>query len=333
MKNIQPLLTLGRLDVLKRELTQDGGQPSTEPISVVEFLKVQKPLPYVLLLIQFLLMKICFKQLTIWRLSMGQNRFLNKLMLSISMIISVIVIMSISPSSYAEPIRIQVVYTEWFPYTFQQNGEARGFEIDILRSVLADMNIEGEFTQYPWKRCLHTLKIGTADALVSMLKTKEREEYTHYPETHISLSKTVFCTTTDKKISFDGNYESLSDYRIGIISGFTYGESFDKADYLKKDGVTDVEMLINKLLANRNDIIAENFAVISGRANKMRIESRLKFLTPPIHTQKLFVGFSKTNNLTKMAAEFSLALQQFKSSKRYITIIEKYGLNSKEMLE
>ncbi len=264
---------------------------------------------------------------------MGLKRLHSKVILSISMIISAIFLLSLSPSSYAESRRIQVVYTEWFPYTFQQNGKAAGFEIEILKAVLGNMNIKVEFKKYPWKRCLHELKSGKADGLVSMLKTNDREFYTYYPDTHISLSKTVLVTRTDTEISFDGSYGNLSEYSIGVIQGFGYGDTFDKADYLKKDAVTNAEMLIKKLLAGRNDIIAENLAVIEGFSKKMRVQDKIRFLAPPIHTQKLFVGFSKSKGLKKLTNDFSIALEKFKSSGQHKTIIEKYGVNMENILK
>ncbi|MFH1033361.1 MAG: transporter substrate-binding domain-containing protein [Pseudomonadota bacterium] len=230
------------------------------------------------------------------------------------------------PAGAANP-RLRVVFTEWLPYTFQENGRAAGFEIDILQAVLKDMGLEAEFTSYPWKRCLAALRHGQADALVSLLKTPERQEYALYPQEHISLSKTTFFTAVDKQIAFDGSYGQLRGYTIGVIAGFSYGEAFDKAGYLRKEEVRDAEMLIRKVLSGRNDLAAENQAVVSGVALRMGVRDELRFLEPPIHTRKLYVGFAKAKRLQGLCREFSQALSQFKKTDAYQAILVKYGVN------
>ncbi len=239
----------------------------------------------------------------------------------------------ISLSAFGESGKVTVVYTDWFPYTWQENGVASGFEIETFKAVMKNMNMEAEFVNYPWQRCLFTLKEGKADALISLLKTPEREEFTIFPENHISLSRTVFFSTSDKNIKFTGSYEELKGLLIGVILGFTYGDAFDKAAYLEKDESRDTEMLLTKVLKARNDLGAENQAVVSASAKKMGVADKIRFLEPPIHTQKLYVGFSKAKDLKKLSEDFSKQLGEFRNSDAYKAILEKYGVKYSDMAE
>jgi polar amino acid transport system substrate-binding protein len=223
--------------------------------------------------------------------------------------------------------KLRVVFTEWIPYTFEDAGQASGFEIEICRAVMMQMGLDVHFTSYPWKRCLSSLRSGQADALVSLLKTPERDEFTLYPDEHISISRTVFFTSAASQIAFNGSYEQLKGRTIGVIAGFSYGEAFDKADFLHTEEVRDVNMLIRKVLTGRNDLAAENQAVVSGTALRMGVKDQLRFLEPPIHTQRLYVGFAKTNNLEGLCREFSLALAQFKKTQAYHAILARYGVD------
>lgn len=232
----------------------------------------------------------------------------------------------------ARTTQIRVVYTDWFPYTFQQDGRASGFEIETLTRVLESMGILPVYEAYPWKRCLDELEKGRADALVSMLKTPERQTYTWYPETCISVSRTVFFTRKENRIRFDGTLESLSGYRIGVILGFSYGSDFDNAGFLLKDDAYDAAMLITKLLAGRNDLAAENQAVVSASAARMGVRDQIRFFFPPIHTQKLYVGFSKKQDLESLCITFSEALDRFKRSRDFVRILEGYGIQADDML-
>lgn len=227
--------------------------------------------------------------------------------------------------------KILAVYTEWFPYTFQENGKASGFEIEIVEAVMKNMNKELEFRRYPWKRCLGSLKNGEVDLLVSLLKTEEREKFTYYPDNHISISRTVFFTGAGRSIEFNGSYEKLKGYRIGVIAGFSYGDAFDNAKYLTKDPVKYAKSLIRKVHYGRNDLGAENQAVISAYARKMEVLDNIRFLEPPIHTLKLYVGFSRAKGLKKLNADFSTSPGEFKSSEAYKKILRKYEIGYTEM--
>ena len=152
---------------------------------------------------------------------------------------------------------IQVAYTEWFPYTYTENGQAKGFEIETTRAVFARMGFRPEFSAYPWKRCLANLENGKSALVVSLLKTREREEYTIYPEEHISVSRTVFAARKDHVPDYAGDLAALRGMRVGVIMGFSYGPALDRSEFLEKDPAVDTASLIGKLIAGRDGLIAE----------------------------------------------------------------------------
>lgn len=239
----------------------------------------------------------------------------------------------LNTNCYGEINKLKIVYTDWYPYTYQENGNASGLEIDIFKAIMNIMKIEAQFVKYPWKRCLHVLKIGEADALISLLRNSERESFTYFPDENISVSKTMFFTTTDKKIIFDGDYKNLKNYSIGVISGFSYGDVFDNATYLKKDKSKDVQMLIRKLIGGRNDIVAENQVVMSATSLKMGFYNKIEYINPSIHNKKLYVGFSKEQKHGNLCDEFSKHLHEFKKTDLYKSIIENYGIHISDMGE
>ncbi|MEE4357021.1 MAG: transporter substrate-binding domain-containing protein [Desulfococcaceae bacterium] len=239
----------------------------------------------------------------------------------------------VSAFSYGQPEKLIAVYTEWFPYTYQSGESAAGFEIEICRSVLEKMGKEAEYRSLPWQRCLYMLKEGKADLLVSLLKTPAREEYTYFPENHISISKVLFFSRRDSSIRFTGSYEELKGHVIGVISGFSYGNIFDRTDFLKKDESLNTEMLIAKLLKGRYDIAAENLAVSIATARRMGVADQLRFLEPPLITDKLYVGFSRKKGHRKLGRDFSGILGQFKTSESYKKILGKYGVSYWDMTE
>ena len=226
---------------------------------------------------------------------------------------------------------LKIVYTDWYPYTYSVNGEAEGFEIEILKAVLEKMNYRCTFEELPWNRCLLHLRNGEADMLVSMVKNNDRMKYTYYPEEYISRSHLRF-------YSFEGNniyqYQSLLDFmgkEIGVINGFSYGNEFDSADYLEKDSSLNSEVLLQKVYAGRNDYGVDNYAVVSSLARKKEISDSLVFLNPPLQTLNLYVGFSKVKDYKEFSERFSEELSKFKISEKYAEIIKSYGIDIEEM--
>jgi polar amino acid transport system substrate-binding protein len=221
---------------------------------------------------------------------------------------------------------IVVVYTEWAPYTYTQGGHPAGFEVDICRAVFASMGVTAQFQGYPWNRCLALLKSGGADALVSLLKTAEREEFAHYPAENVSVSRTVFAVRAGSAIAYSGDLRDLAAHPIGVISGFSYGEAFDKADSLTKDVATNTQEMLTKLVMGRTDLAAENQAVLASTAYWMGLRGKISFLEPPIHEQMLYVGFTKAKDTARLCEEFSGALARFKQTAAYEAILGAYGV-------
>jgi polar amino acid transport system substrate-binding protein len=266
---------------------------------------------------------------------------LNRLILSgievttiINLIISLFVVLGASITVLAAnpPESIKAVHTLWFPYNYQdKEGKALGFENEIFKAVMENMNIRVEFSMLPWKRCLHQIQYGEADAVVSMLKVKERESYTIFSPEHISVSKTLLFVRKKSRIVFNGSLKDLQQYTFGLTRGFSYGPEFDSADFLNKEEVLDQTAIIRKVIRGRNDIGIGNQLVVAALAKKMEYGDEIRFLAPTIHTQKLYIGFSKVRGRYQLASDFSSALIKFKKSKAYFAILDKYGLKPSDL--
>ncbi len=241
-------------------------------------------------------------------------------------IICMLLVLGSFASSHAAGTHLNIVYTDWFPYTYEEDGRAAGFEIDTCRMVLDRMGIAAEFKMYPWKRCLAYLEAGRVDAIISMLYTPARAVFAYFPYESISISRTVFFTTTDNPLQFDGTYGALKNTKVGVVMGFDYGEDFARAN-LNIDEARDVQALIIKLLEGRNDLVAENRIVAEAAARRMGVLDRLRFLEPPIHSHYLYVGFSRVRGHEHLCADFSRKLTEFKKTAAYQAILEKYSID------
>lgn len=250
---------------------------------------------------------------------------------SVWFLISVLFFLYQTGAVFAKDKVITAVYTEWFPYTYIKDGNPKGFEIDIFKAVMEKIGYKVNFIAYPWKRCLLSLNSGEADALVSMLKTPEREDSFYFPGENISVSKTVFFASSDSDFVYGGTLESLKGKTVGVVDGFSYGDDFDKADYFSREMAVNTEILIMKLIHKRSDLAAENMTVVKATARNMGFDGKIKFFEPPIHSRKLYAVFSKKNARQDLCLEFSKALSEFKKSDSYLKILEEYHINAGDM--
>lgn len=190
------------------------------------------------------------------------------------------------------------------------------------------MNIQVEYESLPWKRCLHNLKTGKSDVVISMLKTADRALYTIYPEEHISRSNCSFFILNNNNVEFNGDYSNIYKYKIGVILGFDYGDKFaEEVINLHKLNITDSKTLLDMVTKERVDIGLDNKLVIYSLSQKKKLGDSIKFLEPPVINDPLYIGFSQKNNLENLSERFSEELKAFKQTAKYLEITKRYNYN------
>lgn len=225
-----------------------------------------------------------------------------------------------------------VVYPEWYPYYYEENGSARGFEIEIFAGAAKMTGTDVRYRKFPWKRCLFMIEKGMADVVLSALMKEERKQFMYYPEEPLSVSEIAFFVKKEDegRIKFDGDFSKMKLLRIGVTSGFSYGEAFDRAG-LQTDSATDIGLVIKKVLAGRTELGVENYLVAKETARKMGVSKEIVFLEPFFNPQKLYAGFSKKTNDQNAVREFSDRLARFKKTEAYAGILVKYGMEKTNM--
>ena len=63
---------------------------------------------------------------------------------------------------------------DWEPYTYVQDEEVKGFDLDVLNEILPKHRITFDFTMSSWSRCLKGGRAGDFQVAVSATYSDER---------------------------------------------------------------------------------------------------------------------------------------------------------------
>lgn len=114
------------------------------------------------------------------------------------------------------------------PFSFMENGEAKGFDNDLIRAVAEVMGVEVEFNLTPWEEAKQNLLSGKVDVIGGMAYSTDREPLFEFGTPHSALYFDLFTrrNSSIKKI------EDIQGKRIIIQRGGVM------EDYLKETEFT-----------------------------------------------------------------------------------------------
>lgn len=209
-----------------------------------------------------------------------------------------------------------------------EKGELSGVHIEMVQQVAKSLDLDVEFQSLPWKRAQYLIKQGKADAITYMGKSAEREQFALFRQGNILSHTTnaLFIRKEDKdQIRFNGDFEPLKPYKMGYISGYSYGEKFDAVNWPNINDTAHDEMVLLKQL------FMKRFTVGIGEINRMKyfekqenFSEQLHFLQPHLPPIPQYIAFS--NNNRALADRFEAAMKVFKQSAEYQVLIDKYGV-------
>ena len=218
------------------------------------------------------------------------------------------------------------ISTGYPPYYFYDDSQKPvGICVDILNHVAEQLDISVQYTSYPWKRLIHNGKEGIVDAIMPLFKTPDRQLFLIFPENNLIMESNNFFTLTSNPLTYSGNLDDVVEYSVGVVESYSYGEEFDKKSIPQKTVAKTGEQLLQQVLNKRVDIGIGNSMVITYLANQTNAADKIKFLSPSVTESPLYIGFSKKTTSVDFVTKFNKSLQEFKATKAYSVIIEKYN--------
>lgn len=240
--------------------------------------------------------------------------------------LGILFILPVSPAQ-SRPLIIEGLSEA--PLKWQQDGEIRGVDIDIMKAVLAEMQISDyEFRLVPsGNRLLYNARTGASDIVLSLSLSPERQEFLDYPnEAHLLLDWRFAIRKTDiDRISFN-DFSDLAGLHIGAAAGFSYTPAFWNSG-LNIETVAKNNLLIPMLLRGRFDIVPLNYMTSLYEAQQDGLADQLVFLYPPIRQAAYYNVWSKASRYHGkeiFQRRYDAIIDRFQKDGTIAAIIESY---------
>jgi polar amino acid transport system substrate-binding protein len=228
------------------------------------------------------------------------------------------------PLAWAEDVYLPIVFEDYPPYEYVEDGEVKGINLDIIREAFKRMGISPYFEPRPWKRALFQLKAGEILALSSGFKSEKRMRFAYFPDAPLGMETNMVIVRSDRGIVVD-SLDDLRSITIGVVREYLYGEPFDSMKGLRQKKGKSSQQLLSMLLEGRIDAAIGNKAVFRYLAEKQGKLDQIKFIHE-VSSEPLYLMFSvkhgsKARNL---ARDFGAAVNEMIKDGTFAAIEAKY---------
>ena len=83
---------------------------------------------------------------------------------------------SVGMVSFARAESLKILTEEFPPFNYTENGKITGFSTEVVRAVLKEVKMDGEFQSMPWARAYETAQSADSVLIYSIGRTPQREK-------------------------------------------------------------------------------------------------------------------------------------------------------------
>lgn len=128
----------------------------------------------------------------------------------------------------------------------------KGYSWDVVRESFHAMGYTIKLNIIPWARCVKCVQNNKTDLIFPAIKNIKREKEFYFSKQTTDEQKFVIYLRKDSILKFNG-LTSLDGLKIGTMKGWSFGEEFDNANYIKKEQSYTVLSGLKKLISSRLD--------------------------------------------------------------------------------
>ncbi len=218
---------------------------------------------------------------------------------------------------------LTIATSVWSPYVDRQRP-SKGAAVAIVRGIFKRAGYDTTMRIESWPRTLKGVGIGVYDAIATTWYSDEREKNFLYTEPYY-VNEIKLLKRKEKQITFN-SLEDLKKYRIGIVEGYAYDDTFDNVTWLRKVVSNNVMQNLVMLTNGQIDLVVGDQWVIRYELSQYLSNSidQLEFLPKSLSKKGLHVAVSRQNPDHKtIATDFNKALVEMKKDGSFQTLFDK----------
>lgn len=224
----------------------------------------------------------------------------------------------------AQAETITAAQSEWSPF-IKANGD-NGLSVALLKAAMAKVGYDVDFKIVPWNRAVNEVKSGKIDILPAVWLTEERKQAFYFSE-HYAENSIKFIMKRDDEFEYHG-LASLEGKKVGIISGYGYGEEFSAATTFTRPEVNEFSANIKKLINGRIDLTLEDEIAAKSIIKEAGLDlNAVKFTHNALSVKNLYVAAGKANPKGQSIIDaYNIGLAEIKADGTYQKILNQYGI-------
>ncbi|ABR54726.1 extracellular solute-binding protein family 3 [Methanococcus vannielii SB] len=217
------------------------------------------------------------------------------------------------------------VYPNLPPYTYEENGELKGFEIDLLTEISKRMKVSPEFIPYNYNNePYNAVKNRDIDCAISSNFLSAHKNEIKYSRAYLSTYEVILCSKNSKYYRL----EDMKGKKIGVLK---FSSSEEKGKYLLRS------MNFIPVSYDNNEIMIED--LISGNIDAVITDKRyfnhLQEETDSIRfVQELdikYISIAVNPKNQELVGKIDKILLEMEKDGTYAKIYEKWFSNAKSL--
>lgn len=218
---------------------------------------------------------------------------------------------------------------EWYPYDFNENGEARGYTVDYIRLLAEKIGLHVEFVSDSWPNLFEQFKNKKIDIIQPIIANDERRNQFLFSDKFITMELSLIAQSKRTDI------KSLEDLRGKTVGA---GKDWASTQYLKEQYAdikvieyeTTKEMLeaiaFGLIDAGVDDLFTAKYVTAKEMLSNLHVVGQIEL--EKLADQNLYIVFQKDDSL--LQGLFNKALKSVtKEELEYLNIKWQSSMHSK----
>ncbi|MEC7816003.1 MAG: transporter substrate-binding domain-containing protein [Pseudomonadota bacterium] len=209
---------------------------------------------------------------------------------------------------------LQFCNSHWPPYSYgDTRGDAvGGYAVDFMNEIASRVERPVKLSILPWLRCLRMAELGEVDGIMLLTENEERKRFLHLSIPLLEDENLLWYPKESPYARERTDFEDLRGLRIGVVTGFNYGEPFNQAVKeldLMTDEASSVLSNLRRLDRNWIDVFPVNRTAaeysLYGHPN---LRARLVAVDGPFEPVGFRLGLAKAGRAPELIEQINVAI-------------------------